>query len=373
MRRHVTASYTHQLESASSSPRATLSGHTAHAQDYMTSQPPPPPPLSYHSNHYESPNSGQGYGFCAYGHGGAGGGSAGHFSDSHISTNVTPSHTGIFPAMNVNVSMNMNVHGVTASLPQGLYDAQPDTWSTRFAPPHQSGFYGTPLTGGGDYLSHHHGVTHPVYPGYPPTPHGYGTLYDTESSRLAASFDRNAFYKSSATESVSRLYSLSAMTSRRGHHGRHLTSQYDMNSKPNICPQCGKNYARPSTLKTHMRTHSGEKPFRCKICAKCFSQAANLTAHMRTHTGDKPFECKQCQRRFSQSSSVTTHMRTHTKDRPYCCEHCKKRFADSSTLTKHRRTHTGDKPYRCKLCLLSFSQSGNLNRHMRTHENMINK
>lgn len=53
----------------------------------------------------------------------------------------------------------------------------------------------------------------------------------------------------------------------------------------NQCRICGRHYARPSTLKTHLRTHTNERPYKCSVCCKTFSQAANLTAHQRVHTG----------------------------------------------------------------------------------------
>lgn len=79
-------------------------------------------------------------------------------------------------------------------------------------------------------------------------------------------------------------------------------------TRANKCRLCDKVYARPSTLRTHMRTHSGEKPYQCHICMKSFSQDANLTAHLRIHSGEKPFKCLVCDRRYDKIGPQCVHV-----------------------------------------------------------------
>jgi len=50
-------------------------------------------------------------------------------------------------------------------------------------------------------------------------------------------------------------------------------------AKRHQCLQCLKCFDRPSTLKTHMNSHTGARPHKCKLCAAQFSVPSNLKRH----------------------------------------------------------------------------------------------
>jgi len=56
------------------------------------------------------------------------------------------------------------------------------------------------------------------------------------------------------------------------------------------CPYCSKRFSRPSSLRIHIYSHTGEKPFVCTEpgCGRKFSVQSNMRRHLRVHRLGRP-------------------------------------------------------------------------------------
>ena len=57
--------------------------------------------------------------------------------------------------------------------------------------------------------------------------------------------------------------------------------------KCNICDYAS---LRAGNLRTHLKTHSGEKAYKCSQCDFATVHAHNLRTHLKTHSGEKSYK-----------------------------------------------------------------------------------
>ncbi|KAL8639067.1 MAG: hypothetical protein Q9228_003853 [Teloschistes exilis] len=64
--------------------------------------------------------------------------------------------------------------------------------------------------------------------------------------------------------------------------------------KKHKCKVCDKRFTRPSSLQTHMYSHTGEKPYACEVsgCGRHFSVVSNLRRHRKVHKGERSPEAE---------------------------------------------------------------------------------
>ncbi|CAI6365536.1 unnamed protein product [Macrosiphum euphorbiae] len=138
--------------------------------------------------------------------------------------------------------------------------------------------------------------------------------------------------------------------------------------KPHVCAVCNKGFSTSSSLNTHRRIHSGEKPHQCGVCGKRFTASSNLYYHRMTHIKEKPHKCTLCAKSFPTPGDLKSHMYVHNGSWPFKCHICNRGFSKHTNLKNHLFLHTGDKPHACELCQKKFALACNLRAHMKTHE-----
>ncbi|XP_069753407.1 zinc finger and BTB domain-containing protein 38 isoform X2 [Narcine bancroftii] len=144
--------------------------------------------------------------------------------------------------------------------------------------------------------------------------------------------------------------------------------------KPYSCSYCSKSFSNSSTLRTHLKCHTGEQPFYCETCGCRFPVQGNLHKHECFNLGMKEFVCEYCDRAFTLSETLKKHERIHTGEKRYCCIFCPKRFLYLTSKKKHEQKHLDKKlvqqegkEHVCFQCFKICKTASALRMHQKKH------
>jgi len=118
--------------------------------------------------------------------------------------------------------------------------------------------------------------------------------------------------------------------------------------------------------------HAKLRPYLCNYCGYSASSRSTLKMHMRQHTGEKPFACTFCDYRTSDHNSLRRHLMRHSGQTKYQCPHCNYACIQSSTYKVHLKTkHPGQDEgllFSCPYCSFRTIKRENYATHLVTHE-----
>ena len=94
-----------------------------------------------------------------------------------------------------------------------------------------------------------------------------------------------------------------------------LTNTNNDREKLNKCNQCEYASSVKSSLRRHLKIHSGEKSNKCNQCEFASAQAGTLKNHLKTHSGEKSNKCYQCDFASFQAGHLRKHMKMRSGEK----------------------------------------------------------
>ncbi|XP_049545262.1 myoneurin-like isoform X1 [Anopheles darlingi] len=153
-------------------------------------------------------------------------------------------------------------------------------------------------------------------------------------------------------------------------HKRHMEAHMPEGSW--ACQLCPLRFSTQTAMNSHEYIHKKDIRHCCDICGVNLSSKRNLKYHQRAvHGGgiEKLHPCNVCGRRFAIPSMLKSHMNTHTGHRPYSCVYCNRVYGSGGDLVEHvAKHHVGnDNIYQCHLCDADFPKIKEIRIHYEAH------
>lgn len=171
------------------------------------------------------------------------------------------------------------------------------------------------------------------------------------------------------------------------------------------CVDCGRVFARKTTLVRHSRQHiAGQMPLKCSICGAKYSYVGRFQKHMQMHDAESKQDsascvsapCKPEIETFAEteivdaleadkirlgsetglkltatdveSTTVRRSPKTVAMRQKFGCPVCSKEFLFKCRMERHAEKHADVRPYQCATCGKLFKRNGDLHIHSRFHD-----
>ncbi|KAL8948813.1 MAG: hypothetical protein Q9222_005030 [Ikaeria aurantiellina] len=194
-----------------------------------------------------------------------------HTSDNErrpSNTSETNSHSSYGDALEA--GRNMVAISQDLTTPRNIYGQRSDRASSAES-------YGFPST----HSTHSSISSASTYPSY------YGSM-DSSVSEYSSQSDMESV-SSRTLPRPSGLIGTNLPPAPQSMMGQFNSKLSSSTQKKHKCKVCDKRFTRPSSLQTHMYSHTGEKPYACEVpgCGRHFSVVSNLRRHRKVHKGER--------------------------------------------------------------------------------------